>query len=71
MQFIERPFKCYVMQWGVSDFLENSITQMYDSMLLALRGGEGQDSRKKHYVTLEWPLSSIMLHMIFHPNGTL
>ena len=44
------PFKCYVMQWPVSDFLEKSITNVYGSTLLALRGGGGcQISKKKHF----------------------
>ena len=53
------PFKCYVMQMGVgvSNFSGKSITKVYGSMLLALRGG--QNSREKLYVTLEWPLSLI------------
>ena len=35
------PFKCYVTQmgWGVLDFPEKSVTKVYGSMLLALRGG--------------------------------
>ena len=42
----------------VSAFPEKSVTNVYSSTLLALRGGEwggGQISRKKRYVTLEWP----------------
>ena len=35
------PFKCYVTQLGVgvSAFTEKSVTKMYGSTLLALRGG--------------------------------
>ena len=39
----------------LSDFRETSVTKMYGSKLLALRGGGCQISRKKRYVTLEWP----------------
>ena len=43
------PFKCYVMQLGVSAFPEKSVTKVYSSMLLALRGGGwGQFPGKKH-----------------------
>ena len=43
---------------GVSEFLEKSVTKVYGLMLLALRGGGwGPISRKKRYVTLEWPLT--------------
>ena len=38
-------------------FPEKSVTKVYGSTLLALRGGGwGQISRKNSYVTLEWPL---------------
>ena len=48
------PFKCYVMQWGVSDFPEKTVTRMYGSTLFVLRGGGWiRISRKKRYVTLE------------------
>ena len=41
------PFKCYMMQWGdVSNFPEKIVTNVYGSMLLALRGGGYQFSRK-------------------------
>ena len=57
---VRGPFNCYITQracGGMSVFPENSITKIYGSSLLALRGGGGfQMSRKKHYVTLEWPL---------------
>ena len=34
--------------WGVSDFLEKSVTKVYGSMLLALRGGGlGSNFQKK------------------------
>ena len=35
------PFKCYITQMvvGGSTFLEKSITKVFDSTLLALRGG--------------------------------
>ena len=56
-EIIHEPFKCYVTQWVVSAFPEKSATKVYGSTLLVLRGGGwGQFSRKKHYVTLEWPL---------------
>ena len=36
----EGPFKCYVTQGGgVSAFMEKSVTKVYGSTLLALRGG--------------------------------
>ena len=46
------PFKCYVTQLGVggwlSAFLEKSVTEVYGSTLLALRGGgSGSDSQEK------------------------
>ena len=41
--FCEGPFKCYVTQWGgggwVSAVPEKSIRKVYNSTLLALRGG--------------------------------
>ena len=55
-------FKCYVTLegWGVSAFPEKSVTKVYGSTLLALRGGPGgwgsNFQEKKHYVTLESPL---------------
>ena len=44
----------------MSNFPEKSITKVFSAMLLALRGGGGgcQISRKKRYITLEWPLRS-------------
>ena len=47
--------------WGVSNFLEKSVTKVQGSMILALRGvGWGPISRKKalRNITLEWPLTS-------------
>ena len=43
----------------VSTFLQQSVTEVYGSTLLALRGGGWgvKIPEKKHYVTLEWPLS--------------
>ena len=45
------PFKCYVMQegvGGVSAFPEKSVTKVYGSTLLALRGGGwGSNFREK------------------------
>ena len=41
----------------LSDFPEKSVTKMYGSTLLALRGGGWRSNvQKKSYVTLEWPL---------------
>ena len=43
----------------MSDFPEKSVTKMYGSPLLALRGGAWvgvEFPEKKHYVLLEWPL---------------
>ena len=41
----------------VSDFPKKGVTKMYGLTLVALRGGGWvcQISRKKRYVTLEWP----------------
>ena len=41
----------------VSDFPEKSITEMYGSTLLTLRGGGSMSNfqKKKRYATLEWP----------------
>ena len=46
-------------RWG-SAFLEKSVTEVYGSTLLALRGGwvGVKFPGKKRYVTLEWPLTS-------------
>ena len=54
---VQGPFKCYVTQLGggwVSAFLEKSVTEVYDSTLLALRGGGVKFPGKESYVTLEW-----------------
>ena len=40
----------------VSDLSEKNVTKMYSVTLLALQGGGCQISRKKRYVTPEWPL---------------
>ena len=52
------PCKCFVTQWGgVSNFLEKSVTKVYSSMLLGLRGGGWVPNlQKKRCVRLEWPL---------------
>ena len=42
----------------MSDFPEKSVTNMYGSTILAVRGGHRVGvklQRKKCYVTLEWP----------------
>ena len=42
---------------GVSAFPEKSVTKVYGSTLLALRGGEwGSNFQEKCYVTLECPV---------------
>ena len=44
---------------GCQISLKKSVTKMYDSTLLALRGGVGGGVKfpeKKRYITLEWPL---------------
>ena len=42
-------------------FPEKSITKVYGSMLLALRGGgRGDFPETKRYVALEWPLISYL-----------
>ena len=53
----------------VSYFHEKGTTKMYGSTLLALRRGGCQISRKKRYVTLEWPLktqSALMQQEMFN-----
>ena len=46
------PFKCYVTGvGGVFDFLEKSVTKVYCSMLLALRGGGWGSNFQKNSVT--------------------
>ena len=53
-KYTKGRFKCYVTQWGGSASAEKSVTKVYGSTLLALRGVDGgQISREK---TLEWPL---------------
>ena len=42
--------------WGLSDFLEKSVTKVYGSTVLALRGGVNFQ-RKRCDETLEWPLT--------------
>ena len=44
---------------SMSDFPKKSVTKMHGSTLLTLRGGGWVSNfqKKKHYVTLEWPLS--------------
>ena len=44
----------------VSDFPEKHVTKI-GSTVLALRGGGCQISRKKRYVTLEWPLYILVM----------
>ena len=49
----------------MSDFPEKSVTRMYGSTLLALRGGRCVEfPENKHHVTLEWPLSSSCNHHV-------
>ena len=55
LQLLLGPFKCYVTQWGCQ-ISKKSVTNVYSSTLLALRGG-CQISRKKCYITLEWRLT--------------
>ena len=44
----------------VSDLPEQSVTKMYGSMLLALRGGGCVSNfQKNRYVTLEWPPTNV------------
>ena len=54
------PFKCYVMQMGVgvSNFPEKKRYEGISFKIISVtRGWVGcQISRKKRYVTLEWPL---------------
>ena len=50
----EGPFKCYVMQWGgggLSAFPEKSVTKVYGSMLLVLRGGGWGSNSLENSVT--------------------
>ena len=53
IQTAKGSFKCYVTQMGVgvSDFLEKSVTKVYSSMLLALRGGGWGSNFQKNSVT--------------------
>ena len=57
IKWTKRPFKCYVMQWGVGGgkFRRTIVTKLYVSTILALWGGGCQISRKKCYITLERP----------------
>ena len=47
------PFNCYVMQrgWGGFDFPEKSVTKVYGSTVLALRGGGWVSNFQENSIT--------------------
>ena len=54
---------------GCQISLKKTVTKIYGSTLLALLGGGCQISQKKHYVTPERPLMTIIHH--HHPSVDL
>ena len=49
---------------GVSAFPEKSVTKVYGSTLLALRGGGwGSNFQEKSVTTFEWPLKTCVISL--------
>ena len=63
------PFKCYVMQWGVGAgqlSRKKSVTKVYGSMLLTLRGGGwGSNFLEKALRNTRMAPTSYMMHCNF------
>ena len=57
--WLRGPFKYYVMQWrvGASDFPEKVLRRCRFNIISVTRVGGCQISRKKYYITREWPLT--------------
>ena len=64
------PFKCYVTQWGCQISQKKSITKVYGSTLLALRGGgwgsKFQETVLRDTLMAPIPLDNVALSQFTH-----